>query len=89
MIDAPEPFMYEGKKYYDIKTFAYIADKTTQTIYRLKDKGNVIRKLKSRVINGKPMIPAEEVHEFPFCDPGVDGYKKVHYIGEDNGERSS
>jgi hypothetical protein len=80
-IQSGDIFTYEGKKYFDIKTFAYLTDRTTQTIYRLKDHGNVIRKLNAVVIMGKPMIPIEELTQFPFCEPGVDGYKVVKYCG--------
>ena len=81
-----DTFTFEGREYYDIKTFAFRTKKTTQTIYRLKDKGNVIRKLKCEYILGHPMIPAEELTEFPFCAPGVSGDKRVVYYGEANAE---
>ena len=76
-----DTFIFEGKEYYDIKTFAFKTQRTTQTIYRLKDTGNSIRKLRCEYILGKPMIPAEELTEFPFCAAGVDGAKKIHHFG--------
>ena len=81
-----DTFTFDGKEYYDIKTFAFKTKRTTQTIYRLKDTGNSIRKLKCEYILGKPMIPAEELTDFPFCAPGVAGDKRVIHYGEANGE---
>jgi len=70
------------KSYYDVKTFAYLTNKTTQTIYRLIDKGNALRKLRAIKPFGKPLIPIEELSEFPFTAPGPRGSETVTYFGE-------
>ena len=74
---------YNGKMYYDVKTFAYLTNKTTQTIYRLIEKGNALRKLKCDKILNKPLIPVEELTGFPFTAPGPRGSESVFYNKED------
>lgn len=60
------PYEIEGEKFYTAKQFALLSDKTTSHIYHLIRKGNKSRKLKHKMIAGKPMIYACELHMFPF-----------------------
>jgi hypothetical protein len=73
---------HNGHEYYEVKTFAYLKNKTTQTIYRLIDKGNSVRKLKAIRVCGKPLIPIEELTDFPFVAPGPKGSAYAHQAKE-------
>jgi hypothetical protein len=85
---------YNGHLYLEVKNFAYHANKTTQTIYRLIDKGNAIRKLRVERVVGKPMVPIEELWEFPCAAPGPHGGDSITYFmkapekGEQDGKRN-
>lgn len=80
-----------GVEYYDVKTFAALTNRTSQAIYRLISKGNSLRKLKVDRILGKPMIPASELVEFPFCLSGPSAREtEYHFTKEEkDGEANS
>lgn len=82
-MEQPVPIEYNGKMYYDVKGFSFMTNRATHTIYRLINQGNSIRKLKTERFLGRPIIPVEELTEFPFTAPGPGGKNNVvHYTSE-------
>jgi hypothetical protein len=75
--------LIEGAYFYDVKTFAAVIDRTTQTVYNLIRIGNGIRKLQCKMYNKKPYIPIGELTDFPFLPPGpLVQYNVYHYDEE-------
>lgn len=68
--------------YFTIKEFAQIIRKSEQNVRYLISKGNRIRKLKTVYIVQKPMIPINELTEFPFTMPGRKS-KEVYFYDEE------
>lgn len=85
---TPEPIEINGKKYYQVKQFAMLTNRTTQSVYKLIKKGNSIRKLKIFYLGDKPYIPMEEVTEFPFISPGPYSENNVYHY-TDTGETTN
>jgi hypothetical protein len=61
-----DPHIVEGDKYYTVKQFAFLTNKSSSRIYLLIYKGNKRRKLEARYFLGVPMIPVKELEGFPF-----------------------
>lgn len=76
---SPEPTEINGHMYYQVKQFAMLTNRTTQSIYKLVKSGNAIRKLKAVYIGEKPYIPVEEVTDFPFISPGPFSEDNVYH----------
>ena len=72
-----------GKKYYSVRKFAQLTNKSEKAIYGLIKKGNAIRKLKADYVLGHPMIPAEELTEFVFTGPGRYPLKDLYKYTEE------
>ena len=67
-----DPYEVNGQLYYTIRQFADLTNRTVQSVRNLIAKGNRIRLLRADKIAGRPLIPAEELTEFPFTLPGND-----------------
>lgn len=67
-----EPYVVGGKLYYTVRQFADKTNRTVQSVRNLISKGNRIRCLRADMIAGRPLIPAEELTDFPFTLPGND-----------------
>lgn len=68
----------DGRQYLTVLDFARVTNRSTVNVRKLISVGNRIRKLRCVRIVGRPMIPLEEVTEYPFT---VAGTSKViiHY----------
>lgn len=77
------PQSLDGKDYYTVGQFAFLVNRTEQTIRNLFTKGNAIRKLRVTYFVGKPMIPAEEYTEFLFTGTGKYPLKDVYHYTKD------
>jgi hypothetical protein len=73
----------DGTKYVTLKQLAQFLDKSSQTIFNLVSKGNVIRKMKSMKIGGTVFIPYSEIVEFPFTMPGSSARDNVYHYNYD------
>ena len=71
-----------GELFYDVKTFAVLTNRSTQSVYRLISEGNSIRRIKCVRFFGKPMIPVDELKEFPFCTSGPWAVKNAYTFRE-------
>ena len=80
MNDRMTPVEIDGKKYYTVKQFAFLTDRSTATIYNLIGRGNAIRKLQCIRIGEKPMIPEAELTDFPFISPGPNGKDRPYFF---------
>ena len=58
---------------------AAITNKSSQTIYALIRKGNSVRKMKSREMAGRLLIPFEEFNEFPFTGCGMNSADHIYH----------
>jgi len=87
--DTPslEPSTVDGRKYYTVWQFARITKKSDSAIYFLIYHGNKMRKLKCERLLGRPLIPIEELVEFPFTLPGRS--EEVYYYDKDGGQIDS
>ena len=65
------PIKINGVDYYTVKQFAWITNRTDQSVRRLILKGNKIRRLEAKYFGGKPFIPVMEFKEFPFTFAGT------------------
>jgi hypothetical protein len=54
------------QRFLTVHEFAQVVGRYPNYIYLLAKKGNQYRKLKSKKLAGKIMIPASEIDEFPF-----------------------
>lgn len=84
-----DPMDINGKKYYTIKQFAILTNRTEQSVRFLIYKGNRIRKLQREILFRKIFIPAEELTDYPFTcvgpstddpDEGVYHYNELGQI---------
>lgn len=75
-----EPIKIGDKDYYTVKQFSHLTNRTTATIYNLLGKGNAIRKLLCIRVDGKPLIPVEELTDFPFAAPGPHGKDNPYFF---------
>lgn len=76
------PMEINGERYYTIKRFASITNKSAATIRNLTLKGNKIRVLKTIEIMDKLYIPASELIEYPFTIAGRANLEVYHYNKE-------
>jgi len=66
-----------------VNQMASITNKSAQTIYSLIRKGNSVRKMESRKIADRLLIPLSELTEFPFTGCGTASATHVyHYNNE-------
>jgi hypothetical protein len=80
---TPIPTEINGTKYFRVKEFAALTNRTTQSVYSLVKKGNAKRKLLCTWIGDIPYIPASELTDFPFIKPGPYSENNVyHYTKE-------
>lgn len=75
-------YNFDGVDYCSVKFFASKANKTTQTIYNLISKGNAIRRLKVKYVDGKPLIPVSELEDFLFTCTGPGSAKRSYKCGK-------
>lgn len=90
MSDRNVPVNVDGKQYYTVKQFAFLTNRSTTTIYNLIGKGNAIRKLNCIRLDEKPLIPVEELTDFPFVSPGPNGKERPYFFdanGNQEGDR--
>lgn len=59
-----------GKRYFTVKHFALVTMRSETNVRHLMRVGNRLRCLRVFRIAEKPMIPYEELMEFPFTLPG-------------------
>ena len=79
-----EPKEVNGKLYYTPSQFAHLIGVSETLIYRLLNHGNYFRKLRATYeYFGRPLIPIEEVTQFPHTGPGRYPYKDVSHYTED------
>ena len=71
-----------GKRYFEVKNYAWATNRSQQNVRFLMSYGNKFRKLKVEYVAGKPMIPWEELTEYPFTVPGRNS-KEVYHYNED------
>jgi len=71
-----------GELFYDVKTFAVLTNRSTQSVYRLISEGNSVRRIKCIRFFGKPLIPVDELKEFPFCSSGPWAKKNTYTFRE-------
>lgn len=65
-----EPVQINGHEYYTVKQFAWLTNRSEQSVRHLMHNGNRVRKLKVKRIAGKPFILKEELTQFPFTTAG-------------------
>ena len=70
------------KTYYTVKDFARLTNKTEQTIRKLYNIGNRIRKLKGLYIANRLFILTSELTEYPFTVSGRNSRTVYHYDQE-------
>jgi hypothetical protein len=68
-----------GRLYFTVQAFALVTKKSQQSIRFLMAYGNRIRKLRVEYIFDKPLIPYEELTEFPFTLSGRNSKSVYHY----------
>ena len=78
----PVPININGKECYQVKQFASLTNRTTQSIYNLIREGNSIRKLVAFYVEEKPYIPVSELTDFPFVSPGPFSANNVYHYNE-------
>ena len=74
-----------NKKYFTVKDFAKVINRSEGTVRRLMSSGNRIRKLKFVHLAGKPFILASEVFNFPFTLSGRNVSDVFNYMEDDKG----
>jgi len=62
---------------------AAIINRSTQTVYALVSKGNIIRKMKSIKIADRVLIPVSELTQFPFTSCGMNNKETVYYYNSE------
>lgn len=72
-----------GKKYFTVSQMAAIINRSTQTVYALVSKGNIIRKMKSIKIADRVLIPVSELTQFPFTSCGMNNKETVYYYNSE------
>ncbi len=81
MIDL-SPIDLKGE-FYTVRQFAFLTNRSPQTIYNLIKTGNSVRKLKSEKIELFSLIPMSELTEFPFTNTGRNAKISIyHYTKE-------
>lgn len=75
-------FEHDGKRYFEVKNFAWATNRSVQNVRFLMSYGNKIRKLKVEYIGSRPFIPFSELTEFPFTVPGRNNDRVFHYDEE-------
>jgi hypothetical protein len=79
-----EPKDINGKLYYTPSQFAHLTGVSETMIYRLLNKGNYFRKLRADYSYfARPLIPIEELVDYPWTGPGRYPYKEVSHFTED------
>jgi len=81
------PMEINGEKYYTIRRFALITNKSAATIRNLTLKGNKIRVLKTIEIMDKLYIPASELIKYPFTIAGRANLEVYYYNKEGKVDR--
>jgi hypothetical protein len=74
-----KPARVDGEEFLTVSQMAVITNRSAQTIYTLVKKGNVIRKMKSKKIIDRVLIPITEVEEFPFTNTGRNCQDEPYY----------
>jgi hypothetical protein len=75
--------LIDGKRMYDVRTFAVLTGRTIANIKYLCNHGNKVRKMLHRIEpNNRYYIDAEELHEFPFVTSGAGRFSKVYYYNQ-------
>lgn len=75
-----EPIKIGEDRYFTVSQMAALTNKSDQTIYNLILQGNVIRKMKSRKIAGRTLVPCSELTEFPFTFAGPNARNNVYHF---------
>ena len=70
---------HDGKRYFEVKNFAWATNRSAQNVRFLMSYGNKFRKLRVVYVAGKPLIPWEELTEYPFTVPGRNNREVYHY----------
>lgn len=81
MIDLT-PIDLKGE-FYTVRQFAFLTNRSPQTIYNLIKTGNSVRKLVSRKIELFSLIPISELTHFPFTNTGRNAQVSVYHYTED------
>jgi hypothetical protein len=68
-----------GRRYFEVKNFAWATNRSVQNVRFLMSYGNKFRKLKVVYIGDKPYIPWEELTGYPFTVPGRNSQVVYHY----------
>lgn len=81
-------YTVDGTPCITIKNFSDLTKRSESSIRHLIIKGNIIRKLRTVYVGDKPLIPVEELYEFPFVKngrPNEFGFLVTKYRHTDNG----
>ena len=65
-----EPIEINDELYYTVKQFALLTNRTEQSVRRLINEGNRVRKLFSKKIGHTILVPHGELVAFPFTVSG-------------------
>lgn len=71
-----------GRRFFEVKNFAWATSRSVQNVRFLMSYGNKIRKLRVEYVAGKPLIPWEELTEYAFTVPGRNSATVYHYDEE-------
>ncbi len=78
-----KPEKLGNEEYYTVSQMASVTHRSDQSVYKLINRGNCIRKMKSLRIAGRILIPASELTKYPFTPVGIhSGSKVYHYNTE-------
>ena len=73
---------FGNKKYLTVNQMAAVTNKSTQTIYSLIKKGNVIRKMKHIKVVDRLLIPFSGLTEYPFTSCGPKSKETIYHYDE-------
>lgn len=68
-----------GARYFEVKNFAWATSRSVQNVRFLMSYGNKFRRLRVVYVGDKPLIPWEELTQYPFTVPGRNSKEVYHY----------
>tara|TARA_R100001530_G_scaffold47110_2_gene35397 strand:+ start:489 stop:761 length:273 start_codon:yes stop_codon:yes gene_type:complete len=77
-----KPININGAKFWTVNQFAFLTNRSDQSVYSLISKGNTIRKLKSFKFANRVLIPYKELTDFPFTPIGAGAKEKPYHYNE-------
>lgn len=78
-----KPININGKAFWTVNQFAFLTNRSDQSVYALINKGNTIRRLQAIKVANRILIPAEELEEFPFTPIGAGAKEKPYHYNEE------